>query len=145
MWKKGGPLYENAVFAARLAMKTSELKGILWHQGESDCANDRYVHYKERLCAIVHNLRDDLGCRDLPFIAGGLGDYLPKCKIIKDNFENYAEINKMIRKLEQECAFFSFADASELEANEDMLHFNAASLRKFGKRYYECYEKLINE
>ena len=144
MWKKGEPLYENAVFAAKLAMKSSELKGILWHQGESDCANDRYVHYKERLRALVHNLRDDLGLRDLPFIAGGLGDYLPNCKIIKDDFENYKEINRMIKELEHECAQFSFADASGLEANEDMLHFSAAALRTFGERYYECYEKLNN-
>ena len=38
-WMPGELLYDNAVFHAKLAMRTSSLAGILWHQGESDCAN----------------------------------------------------------------------------------------------------------
>mgnify|MGYP000999236259 CR=1 FL=1 len=32
-WAVGGLLYDNAVFQAKLAQRTSELSGILWHQG----------------------------------------------------------------------------------------------------------------
>src|SRR5476651_440762 len=35
-WAVGGPLFENAVFQAKLALRTSTLGGILWHQGEND-------------------------------------------------------------------------------------------------------------
>ena len=36
-WREGGLLFDNAVACARLAMRSSRLTGILWHQGESDC------------------------------------------------------------------------------------------------------------
>ena len=35
-WQKGGSLYNNTVAATLEAVKSSTLKGILWHQGESD-------------------------------------------------------------------------------------------------------------
>jgi len=36
-WAVGDLLYDNAVFQAKLAQRTGELAGILWHQGEGDC------------------------------------------------------------------------------------------------------------
>ena len=35
-WKKGSLLFDNAVYQTRLALRTSHLVGILWHQGEGD-------------------------------------------------------------------------------------------------------------
>ena len=37
-WQEGGLLFDNAVNCAKLAMRTSHLVGILWHQGEADCS-----------------------------------------------------------------------------------------------------------
>ncbi len=36
-WQPGEVLFDHAVFQAKLAMRTSALTAILWHQGESDC------------------------------------------------------------------------------------------------------------
>lgn len=36
-WQPGELLYDHAVAMAKLAMRTSKLCGIIWHQGESDC------------------------------------------------------------------------------------------------------------
>ncbi|MBQ2401175.1 MAG: hypothetical protein II311_04070, partial [Lachnospiraceae bacterium] len=33
----GELLYDHAVMQSKLAQRTSEIAGILWHQGESDC------------------------------------------------------------------------------------------------------------
>lgn len=35
-WIKGGDLYEQAVARARVAAQTGVIRGVLWHQGESD-------------------------------------------------------------------------------------------------------------
>ena len=36
-WMPGQLLYDHAVMQTKLALRTSQLKAILWHQGESDC------------------------------------------------------------------------------------------------------------
>ena len=36
-WQPGEVLFDHAVFQAKLAVRTSALTAILWHQGESDC------------------------------------------------------------------------------------------------------------
>ena len=46
-WRIGGKLFDNAVSNARLALQSSTLAGILWHQGESDCAEERAGRYAE--------------------------------------------------------------------------------------------------
>ncbi|MBR3862760.1 MAG: hypothetical protein IKM42_03785 [Clostridia bacterium] len=38
-WQPGGVLFDHAVFMARLAMRSSTLGGIIWHQGENDCSH----------------------------------------------------------------------------------------------------------
>ena len=49
-WVKGADHYENAVKQAREAMKHGQLKGILWHQGESDSDTpERANTYLDRL------------------------------------------------------------------------------------------------
>ena len=42
-WQPGEPLFDNALSCAKIAMRSSELKGILWHQGETDCNDERFV------------------------------------------------------------------------------------------------------
>ena len=78
-WKVGGLLYDNAVYQARLAQRTSFITGVLWHQGESDCSDERYPLYEERFLKIMNSLRRDLNLQNIPFILGGLGDFLPEC------------------------------------------------------------------
>ena len=36
-WQPGEPLFDHAVYQAKLAMRSSQITGVLWHQGESDC------------------------------------------------------------------------------------------------------------
>ena len=46
-WQPGEVLFDHAVFQAKLAMRTSVLTAILWHQGESDClAPEQLEAYK---------------------------------------------------------------------------------------------------
>ena len=76
-WQRGGDLYSNAVHRARLALRDGTLKGILWHQGESDSGTTTNANsYGDRLAQMIQDIRADLGCPDLPFVVGQIGEFL---------------------------------------------------------------------
>ncbi len=139
-WKEGSLLYDNAVNNARLAMRTSHIVGILWHQGESDCAQELYPAYKEHFEKMISALKKELNL-DVPVIVGGLGDFLPYCTLSK-KLKNYHYINKALEEFAKENEKAGFVSAKGLTSNPDQLHFNAKSLYEFGLRYFEEFEKL---
>ncbi len=68
-WEKGGRLYALAVRRAKRAAKDGVIKGILFHQGETDAAKHTLgVTYGERLRRMVVDLRKDLGAGQVPFV-----------------------------------------------------------------------------
>lgn len=71
-----GTLFRHAVSEAKFALENSELIAILWHQGENDSSAGKYKEYYKKLEIIVEEFRNTLG--QVPFIIGGLGDYLGK-------------------------------------------------------------------
>ena len=140
-WQPGEVLYEHAVFMTKLAMKHSTLSGILWHQGESDCENDELLYsYGEKLKNLVASLRRDLGCPDLPFIAGELSD-----KITWDIVKRVPEFNRLLHKTAGEIPNCAVACSDGLELKPDGIHFNAVALREFGGRYLEKYKEVTGE
>ena len=56
-------------------MKYGNLKGILWHQGESDSNPQNADKYKQRLKNLISNFRKDLNADKVPFIIGQLGQF----------------------------------------------------------------------
>lgn len=139
-WMPGQPLYESAVSQAKFAMRESEIKAILWHQGEGDTSAERYPLYEEKCTHILTSMRDALGL-DVPVIVGGLGDFLPQCPD-DPQLANYVHVNAALKAMVEKNKRFGFVSAEGLTPNADNLHFNAASLRTFGLRYYEVYKNL---
>ncbi len=140
-WREGGLLYDHAVYMARLAARTSTVAGVLWHQGESDCREDLYPLYEAKFTAIMRALRRDLDLYDVPFLCGGLGDYLKDCP--RDwGLENYAQVNVAIKRCVEKDPMAGYVSAEGLTSNPDLLHFDARSLREFGLRYYERFKSL---
>lgn len=140
-WKPGELLFDNAVHQAKLACRTSEIVGVLWHQGEADCADNLYPTYQNRLETMMHELRKQLNLYDIPFVLGGLGDFLASCTLYPDK-KNYIYINDALKNIAASNKMTGFASAEGLKANSDNLHFNAASLYEFGLRYLEIFESL---
>ncbi len=140
-WQPNELLFDNAVHQARLAMRTSEIKGILWHQGESDCYEAYYRTYQDRFETMANELRKQLNLYDIPFILGGLGDFLAECSFNQE-LKNYVHINAALKSIAASNKMTGFAPAEGLTANPDNLHFNAASLYEFGLRYLEAFEAL---
>ena len=144
-WAAEGILFRHAVSEARFAMESSRLAGILWHQGESDSDGGKYKTYYERLNRIEKSLREELDVPDIPFLIGGLGDYLGKSGFGAGCVE-YQQINQELRRFAEENKCCYFITGEGLSANPDGIHINAVSQRKFGLRFFEAYcgEKHID-
>jgi hypothetical protein len=142
-WAVGGALFESAVLQAKLALKTSKLTGILWHQGENDSFGGLSALYHDKLSIIVDAFRAQLDAPDIPFIAGGLGDFLSYGRYGK-YFTEYKEVNYALQKFAETKPNCYFVTANGLTANGDGLHFDAISQRRFGIRYFESLLKKKN-
>ena len=140
-WQVGGLLFDHACYMAGLASRTSTIAAVLWHQGESDCYNDRYPLYEEKVSKVLGAFREKLNLHDVPFLVGGLGDYLEFHKR-SDEFKNYIHINSALMRVADKDKMMGYVTAKGLTSNPDMLHFSAKSLREFGARYYEEFLKL---
>ena len=124
-WVEGGDLWSNAVARARLAMQSGTLKGILWHQGESDCYATRAPAWGAKLEGMIASFRRELG--HVPFIAGELGRYL------ENDYRN--DINAHLHALEGSVADYRVVSSEGLTPKSDIVHFDTESLREFGLRY----------
>ena len=140
-WQVGGLLFDHACYMAELASRTSTIAAVLWHQGESNLGPNSYPVYEEKLIPILEAFREKLGLYDVPFLLGGLGDFLADCPR-SENFKNYVHVNDALKRIAQNLPMTGFVSAEGLGANPDNLHFSAPALREFGRRYYEEFLKL---
>ncbi len=132
-WLKGGDLYSNAVVRAKLAMHDGTLKGILWHQGESDSKPGVAETYGARLGGMISDFRADIGLPELPFVAGQLGEFLYTRST--NNVPEAKIVNAVIARLPQDVPHTGFVSSEGLMHKGDQLHFNAASQREMGRRF----------
>lgn len=118
-WTKESKFYKEAVRRTKVAMETGELKGVLWHQGESDAEDPEYLG---KLKLLIENLRSDFSIPDLPFVAGQVND-VPL-------------VNDQIAKLPETVDSTGFVSSEGLKAM-DRWHFDAKSMNLLGQRYAE--------
>ena len=139
-WQKGSILYDHAVLMTKLAMRTSNFAGFIWHQGESDAMTDESVGaYKAKLITFINDIRADLDAQNLPFVMGELSR-----NIVRDWVEP-ARINRMneiFYEISSELPFCTVASSEGLSIKPDGIHFTAPALRVFGRRYFYAYKTL---
>jgi hypothetical protein len=141
-WQRGADLYSNAVQHAQLAMRDGTLKGVLWHQGESDAGTATNANsYGERLAQMIQDLRTDLNSPSLPFVAGQIGEFLYTRKQSKLSYPKV--INETLAALPQKVPATGCALSNGLKDKGDELHFDAASQHELGRRYAAEMIKLI--
>ncbi|GAB3558930.1 sialate O-acetylesterase [Spirosoma fluminis] len=138
-WSVGGVLFDHAVFQARLAQRSSQIEGILWHQGENDCFQNRSSRYYEKFAVLVEAFRRELNSPQIPLIVGELGHYIPNGRY-GTYFTEFDAVNQALLAFARSQPSCYFVTASGLRANPDELHFNAVSQRRFGIRYFEAYQ-----
>lgn len=140
-WMPGEILYDHAVMQCKLAQRTSVIKGILWHQGETDCKNDeRVAAYKQKFITMMTALRRDLGDETLPIIIGELSEQIaPKW----ERGDRPVKLNRVFAEIAAELPYCAVAPSGGLSMKPDGIHFDAVSCREFGKRYFKAYCSLM--
>jgi hypothetical protein len=117
-WAKGTQFYDEAVKRTREAQKTGTIKGILWHQGESNSGNpDGYL---EKLEKLIKDLRSDLNEPDLPVVVGQIN--------------NVPAINKQLALITKTVKLTGCVMADGLVCT-DRWHFDRDSQILLGQRY----------
>jgi hypothetical protein len=135
---RGHP-WDDAIKRARLAMKAGALKGILWHQGESDSKKGLAEVYEKKLHDLVSSFRRELDVPQVPFVAGQMG-------IFKERPWNDAKklVDQAHRELPIKLKRAGFVDAKGLEHKGDKVHFDASSYRELGRRYAKAFFELTS-
>lgn len=135
-WKKGNALYKDAVERTNYILshfRTSELRAILWHQGESDVDNE---NYETDLDNFILNIREDLNNEETPFLLGGMVPYWVKQKskrmAIQTIIKNTPNRIKNTRYSDPEFPFI----IEKKDNTVDSIHYDAKGLRELGQRYF---------
>lgn len=131
--------YDEALQRTKLAMQSGLLKGILWHQGESDSDSLHAGVYVVKLTAMVQRFRKDLRMKSLPFIAGTVADFY----VAKHPYG--MQVNAGIETLPQHLKKVAVVHTDGLSHNGDTTHFNCASAREVGIRYAELFIEKFKE
>jgi hypothetical protein len=112
--------YDWVLERARLAQKSGVVRGILFHQGESDTGSAEWV---EKVSGMVADLRADLALGPVPFVAGEL--LHGGC---------CASHNPLVNQLPLGIPNALVVSAEGL-AGIDRAHFDVGGQRELGKRY----------
>ena len=140
-WKRGGPLYEDAVKRTRFAMKSGKLRGILWHQGEADSGSAKLANsYRERWAVFITLLRQDLEAADTPVMVGQLGEFFGKKPDAATSFSGV--VNEQIALIPLHVPNSGFVLSVGLTDKGDQVHFDTPSFREFGRRYAHAFLSL---
>ncbi len=132
--------YDQALARAKVALQSGTLKGIIWHQGESDSSPEGTENYAKKLKQVIQQLRTDLGNDTLPFVAGLLPAYQTRKRpegVITIN-PSVEVINQAIAELLNEVDYYNVALLEGAAHKGDWTHLDAPSVRRMGEEYAEA-------
>ena len=131
-WMPGTHFYQEAVSRVQTAAAHGTIRGVIWHQGESDLG--KLDTYLPNLEILITQIRTDVGISDLPFVAGHIATDQPGREVF----------NKLIDKLPGQVPFTGVVH-SRRTRTFDQVHFDAKSQLLMGKRYGKKLRKLLRK
>ena len=129
----GGDPYKRLVEMAKKAKEDGVIKGIIFHQGETDEGDSDWPNKVKK---VYDRLVKDIGLdANIPFFAGEV-PYQGSSKGTNNN----------IRKLPQQSKNFYLVSAEGLNDLDMMrIHFSSQGYRDFGKRYAEKVMEVLGD
>ena len=103
---------------------TSEIAGLIWHQGESDSGGNHAKKYGQRFKAMVDQLRRDTDTPKLPTVIGSICADNPK----------YQTVIEQSKKLAESSPLIHFTSSEGLTTHDANVHFDAPSQIELGQR-----------
>lgn len=128
-----GPRYRDLIETIRLATgtlvdrgDTFEIRGLLWHQGESDSKSPTEI-YQQRLETFVARIREDVGVADLPVVVGEVFDNGKRDRV-----------RAAISAVGHSGPTLGFVSSEGTKTWDEGTHFDASSQLLLGKRYADA-------
>lgn len=131
----GDSTYRNVTLLTNFREKVQigktygQIKGILWHQGETDSSKPETIEiYEQQLQKLISLFRIEVKNPDLPIFIGELGSF-------SKTPENWLAINRKIGDyLKTDSAAFLIETGDFLDKG-DRVHFDSEGQRKMGVRF----------
>ena len=131
----GGNPYGRLIKMAKKAQEDGVIKGIIFHQGETDATD---TTWPSKVKKVYDNIIEDLGLGDdIPFLAG---------EVLRGGASSSA--NQNIAKLPRQSSnFYVVSSEAYNQANPDgqNVHFTSQEYRDFGKRYGEKMVSVLGD
>ena len=131
----GGNPYGRMIEMAKKAQEEGVIKGIIFHQGETDAGNGQWP---SKVKKVYDNIIKDLGLgSDIPFLAG---------EVLRSGSSSGA--NNNISKLPQQSKNFYVVSSegfNQALGDGQNVHFTSQEYRDFGKRYAEKMIEVLGD
>ena len=131
----GGNPYGRMIEMAKKAQEEGVIKGIIFHQGETDAGNGQWP---SKVKKVYDNIIKDLGLgSDIPFLAG---------EVLRSG--SSAGANNNIAKLPQQSKNFYVVSSegfNQALGDGQNVHFTSQEYRDFGKRYAEKMIEVLGD
>lgn len=127
-----GHPYDDAVKRTFIAVQSGILKGILWHQGESDNNTQAAALYMNRFKTLLEKFRAAFHNITLPCVVGEIG-----------RFNKNIVINKVLNRVPYVISNTAIVSSEGLKDKGDSLHFDTPSARELGYRYAIAMKRLL--
>ena len=153
-------MFDRAVMRANVAIRETGgiLRGILWHQGESDSADAGFTGcaelYADNLDTMIDQLRLQINSDvagdhlDVPFVAGTLsrgGEFADQSgpRLIVDTvLKNITQLDSMAGIVNNDDLIPENGFPCSVN-NTECIHFGAEALREMGRRYYSVLSEVV--
>ena len=147
--KKGTGTYSAAINRAKAAQAEGVIKGVLWHQGESDTVTEGLADtYEKKLHDLIADVRRDLGNEDLPFIVGNLAEFYGTGKDHSqpDRVKRIDRVREVLRSLPKTVKNTGFVESTDCSSpDHHMVHFDRKSYIILGARYATIYAQTAQK
>ncbi len=137
-WVPGGVLFDHAVIMTKLAMRTSELAGILYLQGETDSISFKPDVHKRKVTEMFAELRSQIGTENTPIIMGEI----PHVITFGDKPRDPGGMNRVLHSVAEDIPDCGTVSSEGLELKPDGIHFSSRSCRILGERFFEKYLEI---
>jgi len=123
------------------------VKGILWHQGESDTVSDTLTNtYESKLIKLISDIRADIGDPKLPFVLGNLaefyGNYVDHSH--PDRVARIEKVKQILRSIPSKVPYTCFVESTGCSSPDKYnVHFDRKSYILLGKRYAKAIKKIL--
>jgi hypothetical protein len=143
---KGTPTYVDAIAKARFAAGRGVIKGVLWHQGESDTVQPALSDtYEGKLHRLIADIRTDLGDGGIPFVVGDLAEFYgtgPEHNA-PDRVGRIRTVRVALRSLPGKVAHTAFVPSTGGQSIDGhLVHFDRVSYILLGQRYAKALEGM---